>query len=193
MNLNLKQIWGNWEKGYALDKHVLRSTFLGNNEHGHPQFDTVRSEAGESVYQLKYRNQWEEVANLATAVAQHVIPLFDQISLIVPMPASKHRPQQPVHSVSTALAAQLGLKSFENILLKQPTDKPLKDMSSREEKDQALAGKITLNKGISNVGKWNVLLIDDLYDTGASMEAACAVLRTYEKINQIFVVALTWK
>ncbi len=54
MKVNLKKIAGNWSSGYALDKHVLSSEFLGHNEWGHPMFDTTRSEVGEAAYQLKY-------------------------------------------------------------------------------------------------------------------------------------------
>lgn len=39
----------------------------------------------------------------------------------------------------------------------------------------------------------NLLLIDDLFDTGASMEAACAILRGIEAIGSIYVAALTCK
>ncbi|WP_454743956.1 hypothetical protein [Cupriavidus necator] len=53
MKTNLKQIFGNWDLGYALDKHTLRSTYIGDNEYGHPQFNTERSEPGEALFQLK--------------------------------------------------------------------------------------------------------------------------------------------
>jgi hypothetical protein len=39
----------------------------------------------------------------------------------------------------------------------------------------------------------HALLLDDLFDTGASMEAASAKLKTYSKINNVYAVALTWK
>jgi hypoxanthine phosphoribosyltransferase len=39
----------------------------------------------------------------------------------------------------------------------------------------------------------NALVLDDLFDSGASMEAACTVLRTYAKIDKIFIAAFTWK
>lgn len=36
MAVNLRKIEGNWDLGYALDKHMLSSTFTGHNEYGHP-------------------------------------------------------------------------------------------------------------------------------------------------------------
>lgn len=44
MKVNLKQIQGPWNQGWVLDKHMLRSTFLGNDEQGHPKFDSHRNE-----------------------------------------------------------------------------------------------------------------------------------------------------
>ncbi|HCY61927.1 MAG TPA: amidophosphoribosyltransferase [Oxalobacteraceae bacterium] len=193
MKGNIKEIYGNWDKGYALDKHMLRSTYLGDNEFGRPQFDNERTEVGEAVYQLKYKSQWDQAELLAQAVTEHIVPHLGPIGLVIPMPASRQRAKQPVHAVATTLANKLGVLSFENILLKNYTGQSLKDLHTREEKDKALAGTISLNDQIGGDGKYNALVLDDLFDSGASMEAACAVLRTYAKINKIFVAALTWK
>lgn len=191
--MSIKQIYGNWDKGYALDKHMIRSTYLGDNEQGHPQFNNERTMAGEAVYQLKYKYQWDQAEALAQAVAEQIVPLLGKIGLIIPMPASKKRAQQPVHTVATVLAKKLRVQSFEKILIKNYTGQSLKDLHTREEKDNSLAGTISLYDQISGHDKHNALLLDDLFDSGASMEAACAVLRTYAKIDKIFVAALTWK
>lgn len=50
-----------------------------------------------------------------------------------------------------------------------------------------------LNPQITNEGRWNALLVDDLHDSGATLDEACRVLRTYEKIGSIYVATMTWK
>lgn len=50
MNINLKQLVGNWDKGFALDKHVVSSIFIGYNEAGYPQYETLRTEVGEALF-----------------------------------------------------------------------------------------------------------------------------------------------
>ena len=131
----------------------------------------------------------------ASVVAQ-LIPRFGKIGLIVPMPASNVRAWQPVTEVAKAIATTLKVPVFENIVVAVPASgaqRQLKNMHTKEEKATALAGRFALNEAIENEGRWNALLLDDLFDTGASMEAACAVLRTYRKIAKIYAAALTWK
>lgn len=193
MEVNLKVIEGNWDQGIALDKHSVRSIAIGTNEYGHTIWDTLRTEAGEAVYQLKYQKQYDQVQVLADAVIAHIVPHFPKIGMVIPMPASTVRARQPVTEVADAIAKKLGQPMFDEILIKTRNGKSLKNLNNKEEKIQALAGTIQLNRHITNEGRWNVLLVDDLYQSGASLEAACAVLRTYEKIGKIYVAALTWR
>lgn len=192
MQVNLRNLRGGFRTGYALDKHSLRSTPIGENAQGHMQFDTVRTPAGEAVYQLKYKDDQTQAQALAEAVAANIVPKFPSFGLIVPMPASNVRPVQPVTLVANQLSLLINKPVFE-LLHKAPGGSKLKDLNSREDKEKALIGTISLNPIINNHGKWNALLIDDLYHSGASIDAACEVLRTYEKIGDIFVATLTWR
>lgn len=196
MKANLRKIEGNWDIGYALDKHMLHSNFLGYNDSGYPMFDNHRTEAGEAVYQLKYKSDWKQVAPLADAIVQHIVPKFGPIGLVVPVPASTTRARQPVYEIAAAVAQRIKVSSFEGIICKSATTQngvALKNLDTKEEKVSALEGRFIINDNIEGEGRWNTLVVDDLFDTGASMEAVCAALRTYRKINKIFVATLTWK
>ena len=195
MEVELRQIDGNWDLGFVLHKHVLSSVHIGDGPTGRPQFDTVRSEPGEALFQLKYRQDFSRVAPLAAQLHTSIIPNFERVSFIVPMPASNVRARQPVHEIARELGRLMGIPVFGNILMKgaAPQGSPqLKNLSTKEEKVAALVGRFSLNDEIQNEGRWNALLVDDLYDSGASMEAACAVLRGYSKINCLYTAALTW-
>lgn len=196
MRNNILPLRGNWDAGFGLDKHTLSSTYIGDNEYGHPQFDTTRSDIGEALFKLKYRGDFKQVDPLAAEIQRYLVPKFGSIGLIVPMPATNPRPRQPVTAIARALAKRLRVSAFENLLVKLPVSAgapALKDISGKEAKVEALKGRFTIQDEIDGEGSWNVLLVDDLFDTGASMEAACAKLRTYHKIDKIFVAALTWK
>src|SRR5829696_7159386 len=86
MEVNVRCIAGNWDTGYVLDKHVLSSIDFGDNEFGHPQFDTTRSEFGQALYQTKYRQNWSRVPPLPVTIATPVVPRAGKVELVAPMP-----------------------------------------------------------------------------------------------------------
>ena len=196
MQVQLKKLEGSWDLGYALHKHTLSSVYLGDDEYGHPRFDTTRSEPGESLYQLKYRGDWDQVKPLAAQVKTSLLPLFGKIGLIIPMPASTARARQPVNEIAAELGRLTDTPVFDNIIVKAPAPQgspQLKNLHGREEKEAALQGRFSINPAITNEGCWNALLLDDLFDTGATMDAVSETLRTYKKISQVYAASLTWK
>jgi predicted amidophosphoribosyltransferase len=196
MKNNVKAICGNWDTGFALDKHTISSDFLGYDQNGRAQFDTKRTEVGEALYQLKYRNDFSKVEPLALGIMEHIVPRLGKIGLVIPMPATNVRPRQPVTEVARALAEHLKVPMFDNILIKTPPkpDEPqLKDIVGKAQKVSALQGRFDINDAIENNGQWSALVVDDLFDTGASMEAATSKLRSYNKIGNVLVATLTWK
>lgn len=196
MQVQVRKLEGSWDLGYALHKHTLSSVYLGDDEYGHSRFDTTRSEPGEALYQLKYRADWNQVPALAAQVHQSLLPLFGKIGLIIPMPASTARARQPVNEIANELGKLTKTPVFDNIIVKTPAPEgspQLKNVHGREAKDAALEGRFSVNSSITNEGCWNALVLDDLFDTGATMDAVCKTLRTYKKINHIYAAAITWK
>ena len=196
MKVRLRRISGAFTDGYALDKHTASSVFIGHNEYGHAQFDTTRTAAGEAVFRLKYRSDFDQVKPLARAVVRSIVPYFPKIGLVMPAPASTTRKRQPVHEVAEAVAGRMDVPLFDTLIAKSAVagnTSSLKNMNTRQEKDEALKGRYLLNKAITNQGTWNILVIDDLYHTGATMDAVCRLLAQYDKISGVYVAALTWR
>jgi predicted amidophosphoribosyltransferase len=196
MQVQVRKLEGSWDLGYALHKHTLSSVYLGDDEYGHPRFDTTRSEPGEALYQLKYRADWNQVQPLAAQVQQTLLPLFGKIGLIIPMPASTVRARQPVNEIANELGKLTKMPVFDNIIVKAPAPEgspQLKNLHGREAKDAVLDGRFSINPSITNEGCWNALVLDDLFDTGATMDAVCKTLRTYKKINHVYAASITWK
>ena len=192
MDVNIKKIEGIWTLGYSLDKHTISSSPIGPNEYGHMQFDTVRPEAGEALFQLKYRSDFSQVPIIAQQLNTSFGQLLSSASLIIPMPASTARNRQPVTEIARELARIKGIPCYENLLVKTGTTAPMKDMGTREEKISALVGAFTVYDVLGD-RQYDVLIIDDLFDTGSSLEAATIVLREYSKIRNVYVATVTRK
>jgi predicted amidophosphoribosyltransferase len=181
---------GAWDYAVSLDKHTIRSVPIGPNNYGHMQFDTERTEVGEAVFQLKYRTDFNQVELLANSVVSALEAEFPKIDVVIPMPASKKRDRQPVHEVAKRVAEIIKAHYSEDTLIKVKSTGMMKDLNGHDERTAALEGCFEWRDEITE-GPWNVLLIDDLYDSGASLNAACAALQSYANIKKIYVIALT--
>lgn len=103
------RIPGRWREGFALDHHTLRSTFLGDDEFGHPMFETTRSEIGDLLYRLKYRTDESVVPDIIDAAVELLSAWRPGIEVVVPVPASRTRSVQPVLVLGSAMAKRLGI------------------------------------------------------------------------------------
>ena len=193
MKVNVKKIEGSWNDGYSIDKHTSSSTYAGIDAYGHDKYDTIRTEAGEALYLLKYKSDQSKIKPIAQQLFDSLGNKFSSAGFIVPMTASNQRPIQPVTEIAKELARLMNIPCIENFLLKVGSTQQLKDLQSKEEKAEALISSFSYNDAALNNGKWDVLLIDDLYDTGASIEAACSAIRKSNKISKVFVATVTRK
>lgn len=102
------RIPGRWREGFALDLHTVASTYLGDDEFGHPMFDTQRTELGELLYRLKYRLDMTVVDELVLGAATFVNSWNPGIDMIVPVPPTRsQRSMQPVLILADGLGKQL--------------------------------------------------------------------------------------
>ena len=192
MKVTLREIKGPWDAGWVLDKHSVSSTPVGTWPNGRTRFETIRTDVGEATYQLKYNYDFTKVDLLAQTLVDEIFPRLKNVGFIVPMPATNARARQPVTEVALAVGARVGLHVATELLLKAPGGQPLKNLGSKEEKLAAIGDSFSIVDRLNEGGPWNVLVVDDLFDSGASMEAACKVLRGYRKVGKIYVAALTW-
>jgi competence protein ComFC len=176
MATNPVVIQGAWRLGWALDVHTTSSEFIGYDANGNPQFDTTRSPLGELLYQLKYRGQ-----QTASQVAEVMAESFDdkpvvlsRIDLIVPVPPSTVRAVQPVVQIARELGKKLNRPVVVDAIRKTRDTPGLKGVQDPEERRELLDGAFEVDPGQVN-GK-GVLLLDDLYRSGATANAVTIAL-----------------
>lgn len=188
MKISPRAIAGPWKAGFTLDEHTVRSDFLGYNEQEHAVYDTVRSEVGELVYRLKYQGDQSAVPPLARVVAEFISSKDLPIDVVVPLPPSKQRSVQPVRSIAASVAKRLDIAYDSRALRKVRESAELKSMTELKDRRAALAGAFIASAEALK-GK-SVLLLDDLYRSGASMEEAARAIRK-SGAKAVYALALT--
>ena len=190
MPINPIELKGNWDKGYAMDMHTISSVCIGHNEFGHPQYDTTRSDIGELVYQLKYKFRPETKHDIIKLINPFLENWDDmrEIDIVIPAPPSnKNRRFQPVYLIAESIAECLKV-FYTNELLEKINVNQAKNLSS-EDKADLLSGSIKKCKSFKK--KVNILIIDDLYDTGTTLNEVCTVLKKDKYVNKVFVLVMT--
>lgn len=192
VGINPRRLQGSaWIEGYALDVHVLSSSFVGCDEYGHARFDNVRSTVGELLYQLKYRRDQTAVDQLAEAAESFLRSWKPPIDAMIPVPPSLTRTNQPVIAVATALAQRLQIPLWASSLLKVKQTPQLKDIVEYDKRTEALKDAFTVAPE-HTTGK-NLLLFDDLYGSGATVSHIAEVLKTQGGATAVYLLTLTTK
>ncbi|MBT9159604.1 MAG: hypothetical protein DDT26_00864 [Dehalococcoidia bacterium] len=193
VNINPQKLTGNWTKGFALDIHTLSSTFVGYDEFGHEVFDTKRSELGELLYRLKYGADQSVLNNIVDTVVDYLTNswrIVQSLNLIVPVPPSDtNRRSQPVLEVARGIGSRTKIPVLEDALVKVKQTLQLKNVYDYQKRAELLSGAFTSQASLVQ-GK-TVLLLDDLYRSGATLNAVSRVLRDEGHIAAIYVLALT--
>jgi len=186
---NPMKITGGWREGYVLDYHTLSSDFIGSDEFGNPMFDTKRPAVGELLYQLKYKRKTEALEALVELAAAFVRKWSPSVDVIVPVPPTRVRRPQPVIELATSLGKNLGLPVLEGFVRNVKNTKELKNVFDYNERLKLLEGAYKV-RDQSLRGK-SVLLFDDLFRSGATLNAVTEVLYKQGGCLSVYAFALT--
>lgn len=188
MQLNPRPVHGAWDDGRTLDLHVRSSEFVGYNEYGHAQFESIRTELGELLYRLKYRGDQSAVAPIAQAACDFVRGWNRGIDVIVPAPPSRNRAVQPLFQIADEVGRLLGLPVDKVSVRKAKATPELKNVDHAQRLE--LLGGVHSIEGDALRDR-RVLLLDDLYQSGATLNAIGRLLKEAGGASAVFALALT--
>jgi len=188
-NSNPVKIEGLWKEGFALDVHTLASDYLGDDEFGRPTFRTTRTELGELLYRLKYQRDASAVEGIVEAASAFVRSWNPGAEVVVPVPPTRAtRPYQPVIMLATALGTRLGLPVRPECVRLRKDIPELKDVFDFEARLRLLEDAHEVDATV--VAERRVLLFDDLFRSGATMNAITKGLRA-AGATEVFALAIT--
>ena len=183
------ELEGNWKVGRAFDVHTLSSTYLGPNEFGHDQWESTRSEMGELVYHLKYKHDLSALPSIVALLDK--IKGVEQFDYIIPIPPTdKTRALQPVREIALALGQHRGVKVLTDFLAKTAGGPELKNVDDVEEREKLLRQSLCI-EGEGSIAGAKILLVDDLYRSGATLRVATELLMRQAKVETVCVLTMT--
>jgi predicted amidophosphoribosyltransferase len=176
-----------WVEGYVLDYHTVSSTPTGDPYY---RFDTKRTELGELLFRLKYREGGSTaLADIVDTAEQFVAGWQIPIDCVVPAPPSLTRKTQPAVEVARELATRLRLPVCEDALVKVKATPQMKNIDDWSERQRVLAEAI--QAGQSDVKGKSILLFDDLIESGSTLRRAAEVLLKDGGARAIYALVLT--
>jgi len=195
VTVNPRRVYGNWFEGYTLDLHTISSIFLGYDEFGHEFFDTKRSDLGELLYKLKYKQDNNVLADIIIISANFLITKWKINGIldgIISMPPSRtHRKIQPVIEISRGLSLALKIPLFEDILRKREEQPELKRVFDYHDRVEILKDNFVIADRFGLIKEKQILLFDDLFRSGATLNAATEAIYEKGKAHKVYVLALT--
>ncbi|MGH8604614.1 MAG: ComF family protein [Gammaproteobacteria bacterium] len=190
VDINPIQLTGPWDEGFALDSHTVGSQYLGDDAYGFPQFETTRTPIGELLYKLKYGSDKSTVEALCQTAAEFIEGRSWDLNLIVPVPPSRSgRRFQPVPVLAKEIGRLLGWQSCPDCIIKTRETDELKAIYDYQKRLDQLTGAYSVIT--DKVMNQNVLIIDDLYRSGATLEAVANVLQNVGRARKVFALTFT--
>lgn len=125
----------------------------------------------EVISQQFYRHRWNS-----------------RIDVIVPAPPSKPRTVQPLFQVADELGKLLRLPVDKTSVRKAKATPELKNVDYAHRVELLKGAHVLAGNGLR--GR-RVLLLDDLYQSGATLNALCRLLKEAGGSSAVFVLALT--
>lgn len=183
-----RKILGLWREGFCLDLHTLSSQFIGYDEYAHPRFDTHRSPVGDLLYRLKSKGDLSAIPEIVECVERLMDVWNPPVDTLVPVPPSTQRAVQPVRLLAESISRRIGIP-VANCVIRTREIPQLKNVFDLDERSQLLEGLHTIDA--AQVSGKRILLFDDLYRSGATMNAITAALHGSGVIQDVYALTIT--
>ncbi|MCB1152374.1 ComF family protein [bacterium] len=177
---------GHWREGYALATHTL-DTDEDDPDPWHAR--TQRTPVGELLYRLKYRGESGAAEPLADALVAFIRRWDPSIDVLVPVSPTRDRALQPVWVLGAMVAEAMRWDYADEALAKAADAAQIKNLTRAKDKREALRDAFIAHP--TRVRGRRVLLLDDLYRSGASLNAAADALVRDGGAEEVCTLAVT--
>ena len=141
----------------------------------------------ELIKKFKYEPFAKEISNtLAVLILDHFLLIGKEPQkdfadfLVIPVPLNKKRERwrgfNQATEIGKRLSKYLNIPFESNVLIKTKNTKPQVELSQREKREENIKGAFLVKSG-EILKKRKILLVDDVYTTGSTMEECAGVLK----------------
>jgi competence protein ComFC len=188
IKLHPERVFGSWENGITLDVQTLESHHVSDDEFGQPKFETRRSELGQLLYQFKYQSNQSVLQDILTLTINYFIESKLSFDLVVPVPSSNNS-RIVTWQIASGLATGLSSTSSTTAIVKIKATDELKSVTDHDKRIELLSGAFTADSG--QIGGKKILIVDDLFRSGATLEAVTQAAYYQGKAREVWVFAVT--
>ena len=128
------------------------------------------------------------IAPIVEAVGEFIKNWGIHPDAVVPVPPSKQRSFQPVLAIAGELARSMNIPLLADSIKKTKATHQMKDLGDFAARAAALEAAFTSDKALEGKA---VLLFDDLFQSGATMNVAARTLKGQGQVKSVYALALT--
>ena len=143
------------------------------------------------LYELKYNHRKEVAAFLGKEMARELKDYIWGLKIqgIVPIPLhgskKRERGYNQAELIAAAMGKETGIRVYGNYLIRSEDTRPQKELNDMERKNNV---KNAFHMGQNEVQLKRIMLVDDIYTTGATLDAAT---RALQKKGEVEVYGVT--
>ena len=148
---------------------------------GFPLFNYIPP-VSDSIVRLKYHGREEYADFYGREIAKRYGPVFKSLGIecIVPVPLYKARLKKRGYNqaalLGSAIASATGIRLDDSLLIRTKNTAPQKELDDGEREKNLLSAFAVKDSGTRTIPS-AVLLVDDIYTTGATIEGCTTVLK----------------
>jgi predicted amidophosphoribosyltransferase len=179
--LNIIKLEGLFDKRFALDKHSIPL-----------EKERKWSYIGELVYRFKYKYEKKIGLYLSELISEFIKTDEElrSVDFILPVPTSfRSRPFHPVLFLVEEVSKRTGIPFEKELLIRTRLSRPQKDLHTLKSKRENVKGLFAL-KTPYKIKKKKVLIVDDLFDSGATLNEITDLLKS-SGCSKVYVLTLT--
>jgi predicted amidophosphoribosyltransferase len=161
---------------------------MGVNEHGYDVYKNDYTELGELLYRLKYRGDQSAAPEIILTACEFLKPYLNKFDCVIPVPPSIERPVQPVVVLANGIGLALGLPVLHCVTTTRRASEQ-KNIGEPARRRESLEGLYDVDPRLTEGRK--VLLFDDLFRSGATLNSITDLLHGKGKAASVRVVTIT--